>query len=317
MRSADREERPEGGEEHTFTFLMVPDRGQGNVWQVTLPLRRIRAMAGGIGAAFGILLLLAFVQALTLPRVLRHDELVGENLALQARAEAVEARLVEVEALVERVRGYDDRLRELGGKGLLPGFGPVDDAETFWEVDAMPATPADDTSASEVPAIVRAEALERALRAADAEITRLGPRVEEWAAAEAALPQIWPVEGVLTSSFGWRHFPFGGQWKFHSGLDIGAHTGEPILATADGVVTFADWSSGHGMMVVVDHGSGVTTRYCHASRFVAAPGDEVATGDVIALVGSTGLSTGPHLHYELWFDGEPVDPLGYLPEGGP
>jgi murein DD-endopeptidase MepM/ murein hydrolase activator NlpD len=135
--------------------------------------------------------------------------------------------------------------------------------------------------------------------------------------ARSTLPQIWPVEGVLTSRFGWRISPYGDHsWKFHKGVDLGVPYGTPILDTADGVVVFSGWDAGHGNMVVVDHGEGVATRYCHASSLLVAVGDEVYTGDLLALAGSTGVSTGPHLHYELWIDGEPVDPLPYLPTGG-
>jgi murein DD-endopeptidase MepM/ murein hydrolase activator NlpD len=96
-------------------------------------------------------------------------------------------------------------------------------------------------------------------------------------------------------------------------VDIGAPMGEPILATNRGKVLFSGWDSGHGQMVVLDHGGGVLSRYCHASVLLVEEGDRVEEAQVLALVGNTGLSTGPHLHYELIVDGERVDPLDYLP----
>ena len=89
-----------------------------------------------------------------------------------------------------------------------------------------------------------------------------------------------------------------------------------MSATNDGVVTYADWESGYGQLVVIDHGNDISTRYGHLSSILTAVGDTVSAGDLIGLVGSTGRSTGPHLHYEIWIDGEAVDPLPYLPDRG-
>lgn len=131
---------------------------------------------------------------------------------------------------------------------------------------------------------------------------------------QARIPSIWPVTGNLTDGFGFRHNPFGGGGsEFHPGQDIATQTGTPVAATADGVVSYADWQNGYGQLVVIDHQNGLFTRYGHLSKIGVAVGQKIKRGDIIGNVGSTGRSTGPHLHYEVRVGDEVVSPLSYLP----
>lgn len=115
----------------------------------------------------------------------------------------------------------------------------------------------------------------------------------------------WPVQGRITSNYGWR-------WgRFHQGVDIGAATGTAIIAADSGMVSFAGWNGGYGNFVRIEHGEGNKTCYGHLSRFAVKVGDKVSKGDVIGYVGSTGVSTGPHLHFEVWRDGKHKDPLTF------
>jgi murein DD-endopeptidase MepM/ murein hydrolase activator NlpD len=117
---------------------------------------------------------------------------------------------------------------------------------------------------------------------------------------------IWPVNGPITSPFGWR-------WgRMHQGIDIGVGMGTPIKAAAAGTVIYCGWESGYGNLTVIDHGGNLATAYGHQSSIAVACGQQVAQGDVIGYVGCTGHCTGPHLHFEVRIDGNPVDPLGYL-----
>ena len=130
-------------------------------------------------------------------------------------------------------------------------------------------------------------------------------------------PSIWPVVGKLESGFGGRRNPFGGSsYEFHSGQDIDAATGDPVVAGASGAVTFVGWQNGYGQLVVIDHGGGLTTRYGHLSHTNVAQGQMVERSQLIGRVGSTGRSTGPHLHYEIRINDEPVNPLQYLMTSG-
>ena len=133
----------------------------------------------------------------------------------------------------------------------------------------------------------------------------------DWMRANAA-PNLWPVEGPITGSFGERTDPFNGEGAFHSGVDISATLGQPIIAPADGVVTFADFQGGYGKAIVLDHGHEITTRYGHLASFAVAVGQYVHRGETIGYVGLSGRSTGPHLHYEVRIGDTPVNPHKYL-----
>lgn len=124
---------------------------------------------------------------------------------------------------------------------------------------------------------------------------------------------IWPVTGTITSYFGPRPDPFTGVWRNHSGMDIAVPTGTPIKAAEEGVVIHSGWIDGYGYTIIIDHGGGIATLYAHASKLVAQGGQHVNRGDTVALVGSTGYSTGPHLHFEVRLNGTRVEPLDYLP----
>jgi len=123
---------------------------------------------------------------------------------------------------------------------------------------------------------------------------------------------MYPTIGPVTSKFGWRTHPILGTERFHSGIDFGADYGSLIYASEQGRVIYADWYGGYGNAVIVDHGNGMTTLYAHCSDLYVKDGDVVAKGQPIAAVGSTGFSTGPHLHFELRANGEPIDPAAYL-----
>jgi murein DD-endopeptidase MepM/ murein hydrolase activator NlpD len=127
-------------------------------------------------------------------------------------------------------------------------------------------------------------------------------------------PSLWPVQGTVTSSFGERLDPFRGEGAFHSGIDIATSIGDAVRATADGTVLKASMGNGYGREVVLDHGHGISTLYAHLSGFAVTVGQDVRRGDIIGYVGSSGRSTGPHLHYEVRIHDTPVNPHKYLRE---
>jgi murein DD-endopeptidase MepM/ murein hydrolase activator NlpD len=128
----------------------------------------------------------------------------------------------------------------------------------------------------------------------------------------AAAPTLWPVQGRITGSFGERIDPFSGEGAFHRGVDISSEIGTRIIAPADGVVRFCDIMNGYGRTVMIDHGNGLSTLYGHMSGFAVSPGQLVHRGDTVGYVGSSGRSTGPHLHYEVRIFNTPVNPHKYL-----
>jgi murein DD-endopeptidase MepM/ murein hydrolase activator NlpD len=130
----------------------------------------------------------------------------------------------------------------------------------------------------------------------------------------ANLPTMWAHLGKINNEFGFRRNPFGGRaYEFHPGVDIDGERGDLIVAPAGGTVISAGYKGGYGNMVEIDHGSGLTTRYGHLSKIESAAGDTVTRGQLIGYIGSTGRSTGPHLHYELRIDDRPINPRAFLP----
>ena len=129
-----------------------------------------------------------------------------------------------------------------------------------------------------------------------------------------ATPSIWPTRGWVTSNFGYRKSPFTGLREKHEGWDIGARSGSAIRSTADGLVVVEGREHGYGKMIEIDHGYGVVTRYGHNSKNLVKVGRRVKRGQIIALVGNTGRSTGPHLHYEVLLNGVPMNPKNYILE---
>ena len=136
--------------------------------------------------------------------------------------------------------------------------------------------------------------------------------VEQQEALAAATPSIWPAHGWLTGRFGGRADPFTGEQGYHQGLDISTTKGDPVIATADGRVEAASYTGDYGNLIVLRHDFGLSTRYGHLSKFNVKIGETVRRGDVIGFVGSTGRSTGSHLHYEILANGKLLDPLQLL-----
>ncbi|MGE5397524.1 MAG: M23 family metallopeptidase [Chitinophagales bacterium] len=127
------------------------------------------------------------------------------------------------------------------------------------------------------------------------------------------LPNYWPTIGRITSVFGMRRSPFGRNQEFHDGIDIAADRGTPVLAAGDGVVVYASWKNGYGRLVQIDHKNGLKTWYGHNSSILVTKGQRVKKGQKIALVGSSGRSTGPHVHFIIEKKGQPINPSTYLP----
>lgn len=128
----------------------------------------------------------------------------------------------------------------------------------------------------------------------------------------SSTPSIAPVRGILTDGFGGRSDPFTGEPGTHNAIDISSAVGQPVRAPADGIIVKAEWANGYGNVVYISHGYGYSTRYGHLSSFNTRPGARVKRGDIIGYVGSTGRSTGPHLHYEVRVNNNPVNPLEYI-----
>jgi murein DD-endopeptidase MepM/ murein hydrolase activator NlpD len=225
-----------------------------------------------------------------------HLRIQEENDRLRRENERQRQQLKKLENRVDAIEDASRRLSEISGVQTEgeEGTDPHGAGGPSFELDA----------ASIAFVEARATRLEEDLKAFEAVMRE-----------RARIPSIWPVEGETTDSFGVRGNPFGGgSTEFHPGQDISAPRGTPVVAPADGTVTQAGWQNGYGNMVILDHGNGLTTRYAHLSKIEVAASQELKKGDLLGQVGSTGRSTGPHLHYEVRIGEAPVSPRRYLPE---
>jgi murein DD-endopeptidase MepM/ murein hydrolase activator NlpD len=217
-----------------------------------------------------------------------------ENQRLRAENER---QRLELNSLNTRVEAVEDTSRKLAEKS-----GVVNE-EALLAGTGGPAVPLDANSLAVLEE--KMSQLERNIKAYESVLRERG-----------YTPSVWPVVGKLESGFGGRRNPFGGSsFEFHSGQDIDAATGDPVVAGASGKITFVGWQNGYGQLVVIDHGGGLTTRYGHLSHIDVEAGQTVERSQFIGRVGSTGRSTGPHLHYEIRINDQPVNPLQYLLTG--
>lgn len=238
----------------------------------------------------------------------------------QKHLDAYAVQLGELQARIMRLDAQSERLSKLAGEKTVP---KTPDAPNLSGVNTG-------SEAKQLPAyrggpLVRAEPItERELQKDISElVAQIDFRTENLSDLEAKLLQQTVLKDTLpnsspvfaaynSSSFGWRLDPFNGNKAFHEGLDFTASTGTPIYAAAGGIVTTAEQTPDYGKIVKIDHGSGLETRYAHASMLAVKAGQRVEKGQKIGEVGSTGRSTGPHLHYEIRLNGNPLDPRKYL-----
>jgi murein DD-endopeptidase MepM/ murein hydrolase activator NlpD len=275
-------------------LVALYEHGEPNVWEVIFS-------ADSLGD------LLDKVEYLR--QIAEADERVAASVTASRRALVAERRQTAVarkrvrqakQVLAVRVRQARELKAELeaGRASLLQERGQRREA-----LAKLTAQEGDDVGEMEALQTASAQ-LGAAIRAAEARASAGSSQAEPMHRSSSGF--MWPVNGPVTSPFGWR-------WgRMHEGIDIGVGYGTPIRAAASGRVIYAGWMSGYGNLVAIDHGGGLSTAYGHQSQLAVSYGQDVSQGQVIGYVGSTGHSTGPHLHFEVRVNGSPVDPLGYL-----
>jgi murein DD-endopeptidase MepM/ murein hydrolase activator NlpD len=249
-----------------------------------------------------------------------HDYAIDQLGKLNASVAQIEPRIARLTAQVGTLRDFEARLNTPRPAPRAPAV-PATSAPAFGsdlsatDGEGGPALPPRRCSELVPPARGQADAehTREQLDCIGATLWALEQQTADHALAYAAFPGRMPADGArFGSPFGNRIDPFTHRLSFHPGVDLVAKTGTPILAAAGGRVVFAGEKAGYGNAVEIDHGNGLMTRYGHASRIVAHVGDLVLPRQYIADVGSTGRSTGPHLHFEVLVNGAPVDPVAYL-----
>jgi len=285
-----------------FYILFVARGEDGQLRKISIPVQYLYVFV--VGAAIGFLSLtgIASSYARMLLKVSRFNQLRTEKEALKSRYSRLEQVAKEKDIQVASLGSLASEVSALYGlksERLLVTASTEDmrDAQVSSSLDQLYALK---TSALSGAATIGISlGLSRNVTTAD------------WLRVSAS-PNLWPVEGQVTGSFGERIDPFNGEGAFHCGVDISASYGQPVIATADGVVMFADFMGGYGREVTIDHGHGISTRYGHLANFAVISGQQVHRGDIIGYVGLSGRSTGPHLHYEVRINDTPVNPHKYL-----
>ena len=295
--------------------VVIADRSSGVIRRLTVGLQPT------IGTALGILAIpvLIGLGAKWSARV-EIDQLRSENTALEVENGSYRAA---TGALTAQIQSLESVITDLGERAR------VDPAQAR-AMQKLPAvvksraaggterTAPPNAAVSEIAKAALSSpedtfgVLRDLLRGLESRLSYVRRDVERREALANATPSIWPAHGWLTGTFGGRSDPFSGEPAFHQGLDISTEKGQPVFATADGVVDTASYTGDYGNLIVLKHEFGLATRYGHLSAYRVKPGQRVKRGDVIGYVGSTGRSTGAHLHYEILANGQLINPLQLL-----
>ncbi|MBS7457734.1 M23 family metallopeptidase [Coralloluteibacterium stylophorae] len=298
-----------------MNFIIVSKRFR-TPKKFSLGERRVQIAAGGalallLGLGVGLgMLVQGGAQARRVAEMqaridAQQAELADAQNAAQREVNALAARVGELQAQANRLNALGERLTRIG---------KIDDGEfDFTEPSGQGGAEAPQRAIARDELLGQLDALSGELSASGSQLDLLETLLVDRDLAQNQMPSRWPVaRGYISSGFGGRADPFGGGLSRHMGVDFASPYNSDVLAVAEGVVSFVGRRSGYGNVVEVDHGNGYTTLYGHNSRNLVKVGDLVRAGDVLAKVGSTGRSTGNHVHLEVHANGRPVDPLKYL-----
>ncbi|MFZ0796669.1 MAG: M23 family metallopeptidase [Terriglobales bacterium] len=284
-----------------YIFFVARDEA-GQLRKISIPVHYLYVLVAG--AAIGVLCLTGIASSYTrmLAKVEHYNQLRTEQAQLKDRYSRLEQVAKERDIQVASLGSLASEVSALYGLKSDPAMVA---ASTEQIQEAQVHSSLDQLFALKHTALTGAASVGISLGLTKNSTTA------DWIRANSA-PNLWPVEGQVTASFGERIDPFNGEGAFHSGIDISASEGSPVIAPADGTVTFADYLGGYGRAIMVDHEHGISTRYGHLSNFAVTAGQYVHRGDTIGFVGTSGRSTGPHLHYEVRINDVPVNPYKYL-----
>mgnify|MGYP003694983923 CR=1 FL=1 len=298
-----------------WTFLVMREQGDP-VQQYSLSSRTLKLLAGaGIVAVMTVVTSGAVIGTSTLDRMNTRN-LEVHNDALATELVQFQSRIADLESSLDRVAENDAQFRNLAGLEVIdpevlqagvggPGLG-VPESSPLWTTDSL--------ATKEIYATgYDLSALERRARLLSESLAEATDSLQAHRELLESTPSILPTRGWLTSRFSQsRMHPVHNRPLPHEGIDISAPTGTPIAAAAKGRIIRSGWVVGYGLTVEIDHGFGFTTLYGHASKLIAQVGDEVSRGQVVAQVGSTGITTAPTLHYEVKVNGVAQDPSGFI-----
>ncbi|HZM90669.1 MAG TPA: M23 family metallopeptidase [Blastocatellia bacterium] len=278
-----------------YTFLISPSR-TSKVRQLSIHRNLIRAVAVGFIISFALVVYGAVRLGQHEALNLKYQSVKSENESLKQTNDAYENSYARLKGQISYV---EDMSKELARKARM---------EHSPEIDEMVGIGGPETVA----------ALDKAADHLEREVRNINDRLRSDILRLASIPRGLPVSGYVTDGFGMRRSPFNGEGReVHEGLDIAVDFGTPVTATADGLVIYAAPHAGYGNLVIVYHSNGITTRYAHLSRISVEAGQRVKRSDQVGNAGSTGRSTGPHVHYEIRENDQSVDPNRYTGQTQP
>ena len=290
--------------------LLIADRTTGNLRRFTVSLRPVLAL---LIALVSLPVLMGIGARWSVHAEL--EELRSSNIQLQGQNDSYRAATTELTAQITSLQAA---VTELGDRAHIdPASLAASEKLAALNKNravggaAMPVGSAALSSALGSPDATFG-VIRDLLGALESQLDSARSGIERRRALANATPSIWPVTGWLSSSFGRRTDPFNGGAAFHEGIDIVADRGQPVFATAEGTVSKAGYQGDYGNLVVIRHSFGLETRYGHLTRAAVTPGQSVHRGDIVGYVGSTGRSTSPHLHYEVWLNSRLINPLRLL-----
>jgi murein DD-endopeptidase MepM/ murein hydrolase activator NlpD len=311
--------------------MVIPERTR-RVHKIVVPYFLVKAglVLAGLVAVFVIILGVDYLRVLS--SLSENKRLRGENFKLRQEIQLIRNKVDSMQWTIERVRNYAKKLQLLTGQGEK-GVGNLLDApdrdpaarskrERHSSRAPMPQVLVPLDPESTLPVMPtqlslgdRVDRLQLASLTTETSLSLLQEYMLARRAVMRATPSLVPITGYISSAFGYRNHPLMGTYRMHAGVDIAAEPGTPVHAPADGLVIFSGYKEGYGKVSVFDHGYKIRTLFGHNSKLYVNSGVKVRRGDIISLVGSTGMSTGPHLHYEVRKNGVPVNPVTFFSLG--
>ncbi len=292
-----------------YTLLIVPDE-PGQVKRLKFGIGSLKVFATVIAAVMLIFVAMTVVSVVSVQRLAELRDLRRENQVQKEQLLIFSSRLDDLKQTLDRISEFDAKLRVITNAGDKPSASISGVGGPGLDEEGLSPEASGNYLLQKIHRDV--SELSHAARTEERSIQELSSIFQDKRSLLAATPSIWPTRGWVTSNFGSRTSPFTGEMSVHEGMDIASGHGTWVRTSADGIVTFAGLRGGYGKVIIIDHGYGLSSRYGHLSEIHVRSGQRVRRGEHIGNVGSTGRSTGPHLHYEVRVDNLPVNPRRYI-----
>lgn len=308
--------------------MVIPEKSaQVKKWMVSQNALKIASAGLGLLALFASITTIISIHYFQ--KKAQFESALTRNHYLEGQLQLLNNQVNIADSTLVRVQNFEQKLRvlaDLDTAGVGGGFGPLprDEGTVFLQgtdaqvsqqgtlVASLGGATVHHSSSVADPLELKVDGIHRKASLQEQSLQELYELLKDQRTVLSSRPSIWPTKGWLTSTFGYRVSPFTGLRHMHGGIDIAAAIGTEVRAPANGVVTRVGTEPGYGKFLIINHGYGIVTRYGHNSKMFVKVGQKIKRNEVVALVGNTGRSTGPHLHYEIRVNGVPVNPMQYI-----